>query len=542
MAAGEPESERYGPPLREGRPIHPVGGNCPSASAARAGHVGELEKGHLAAMARSHPILPMIPMSGQVELPAWCLVAGMAAVCLAVVLAVRLRRIRRRLTVTLESLVDPNILARPLRDGRGRVVDFRFIDANPAACAWIGKGRGDIVRTRLLDEFPALGSTELLARFVATAETGRLTALDDVPFPLGADRIRWVDIRAARVDRYLTVTWRDVTDRHEVAATLAASEELFRLLAENSSAVVVRIGKDDEVRWVSPSVTAVLGWSPDEWIGRTIASFGATAADHERLLNEQHKTRAGRAVVLRAQLLTKTGPPHWVEIHAAPSRTAAGAIDGVVASLSSIEAEMATSRILEQRAQTDELTSLFNRDEALERVTMLNARSGRRSAMLWCDIDRFKLVNDTHGHAAGDAVLRALADRIRACLRSTDDLGARLGGDELMVVLHGVRDLDDACRVAEKLRRLAAEPIQTPAGTVETTLSIGVTLALPGESTDAIIARADDAMYQAKHDGRNRVVAITEDGVIQRQAAPSQTEPGLDQPLCGGTTRTSPTP
>jgi diguanylate cyclase (GGDEF)-like protein/PAS domain S-box-containing protein len=472
----------------------------------------------------------MIPMIGQVELPAWCLGAGVAAVCLVVALVVRHRRIRRRLEITLESLVDPNILARPLRDERGRIVDFCFVDANPAACTWVGQGRADIVRTRLLEKFPALGSTDLPERFIATAETGRPTAIDDFPFPLGAERILWVDIRAARVDGYLTVTWRDVTDRHEMTATLAASEELFRLLAENSSAVVVRIGIDDEVRWVSPSVTAVLGWSPDEWIGRTIASFAATEADRERLQHEQHKTSAGREVVLRAQLLTKTGTPLWVEIHAAPSRTAAGAIDGVVASLSSIEMEMATARLLERRAQTDELTALFNRQEALERVTMLNARTGGRSAILWCDIDRFKLVNDTFGHAAGDAVLKSLADRIRACLRSTDDLGARIGGDELMVMLHGVRDLDDACRVAEKLRRLAAEPIQTPVGTVQATLSIGVTLARSGESTDAIIARADDAMYQAKHDGRNQVVAITEDGVIQRQAAPTPTEPGLDQP------------
>jgi diguanylate cyclase (GGDEF)-like protein/PAS domain S-box-containing protein len=479
-------------------------------------------------MARSRSVAPMIPMSGQVELPAWCLGAGVVAVCLVVVLAVRLRRIRRRLAVTLESLVDPNILARPLRDGRGRVVDFRFVDANPAACTWVGKGRDDIMGTRLLDEFPALGSTELLERFAAAMENGRPTASYDFPFPCGADRIRWVDIRAARVNGDLTVTWRDVTDRHEAAATLAASEELFRLLAENASAVVLRIGDDDEVRWVSPSVTTVLGWSPDEWIGRKAASFGATAADRERLLHEHHKTRAGRAVALRAQLLTKAGPPHWVEIHAAPSRTAAGAIDGVMASFRSVEAEVAAARILERRAQTDELTALFNREEALERVTMLNTRSGRRSAVLWCDIDGFKLVNDTHGHAAGDAVLKALADRIRACLRSTDDLGARIGGDELMVVLHGVRDLDDACRVAEKLRRLAAEPILTSAGTVGVTLSIGVTLARPGEPTDAMIARADDAMYHAKHDGRNQAVAITDDGVIQRQAVPTQAEPGLE--------------
>jgi diguanylate cyclase (GGDEF)-like protein len=121
-------------------------------------------------------------------------------------------------------------------------------------------------------------------------------------------------------------------------------------------------------------------------------------------------------------------------------------------------------------------------------------------------------VNYTYGHAAGDDVLQALADRIRSCLRSTDDIGARIGGDELLVLLHDVRDLKDAVDVAEKLRRRAAVPIPTPTGPISVTLSIGVTLARPEESTDALIARADDAMYQAKERGRNRVVAI-EDAV-----------------------------
>ena len=114
--------------------------------------------------------------------------------------------------------------------------------------------------------------------------------------------------------------------------------------------------------------------------------------------------------------------------------------------------------------------------------------------------------------AAGDMVLQTLANRIRECLRTTDDLGARIGGDELLIILYGVRGLQDALDIAEKLRRLAAEPIPTPAGPVSITLSVGVTLAHPAESTDALIARADDAMYQAKKRGRNQVVAIAEAG------------------------------
>lgn len=167
----------------------------------------------------------------------------------------------------------------------------------------------------------------------------------------------------------------------------------------------------------------------------------------------------------------------------------------------------ATLAILERRASTDELTNLLNRKEALEQVENLNRRGGQGLAALWCDIDRFKLVNDTHGHAAGDAVLKALADRIRGCLRSTDDVGARIGGDELLILLNGVRGIEEAMNVAEMLRSRAAEPIPTAAGPIAITLSIGVTIANPDESTDALLARADDAMYQAKNRGRNQVVA-----------------------------------
>jgi diguanylate cyclase (GGDEF)-like protein/PAS domain S-box-containing protein len=285
---------------------------------------------------------------------------------------------------------------------------------------------------------------------------------------------------------------------------LVASEEMFRRLAEQLPGVVVRIGSDGGVCWVSPALTTVVGWFPEEWIGRELASFTATEADRERLRHGQRDARAGQRVVLRVQVRTKVGPVRWVELHAGPSRDAGGEIDGAVASFRCVDAEVAATRALEERAQTDALTGLFNRQEALR---ALAGRAGRQLAILWCDIDNFKTVNDTSGHAVGDMVLVKVADRIRACLRSSDDLGARIGGDELMVVLDGVWDLETARQVGEKLRQLAAEPTQTPAGEIGITLSIGVTLAGRGENTDAIIARADDAMYRAKRQGGNQVMA-----------------------------------
>lgn len=171
------------------------------------------------------------------------------------------------------------------------------------------------------------------------------------------------------------------------------------------------------------------------------------------------------------------------------------------------------TEILQHKARTDELTNLLNRRGALEQLETLRgktARTGRDIAVLFVDFDRFKSINDIYGHAAGDDVLRTTAERLRACLRSSDDLGARVGGDELMVVLNGVHGIRDAVSVADKLRRLAAEPIRHNGYSIEATVSIGVALAHEEESTESLVARADASMYEAKQHGRNQVITVEE--------------------------------
>ncbi len=293
---------------------------------------------------------------------------------------------------------------------------------------------------------------------------------------------------------------------------LAEEEERFRLLAENSSDIVVRLGREERVRWVSPAVTHVLGWSPSEWVGRRVAELFSPAGgvDGELLRPSRQSSGSGRSTVVRARMPAKGGQHHWVEVRMGPWRNTDHESDAMVVSLRVVDAEEQARQILERQARTDELTSLFNRREALARMYSLTSRSGESVAVLWCDIDWFKRVNDTYGHATGDAVLQQVADRIRRSLRASDDLAARMGGDELMVVLHGGRSLHDACDVAEKIRLCAADPILTAVGPVSVTLSIGVTVARPFEPADTVIARADTAMYRAKHGGRNRVVAIPE--------------------------------
>jgi diguanylate cyclase (GGDEF)-like protein/PAS domain S-box-containing protein len=181
---------------------------------------------------------------------------------------------------------------------------------------------------------------------------------------------------------------------------------------------------------------------------------------------------------------------------------------------SDVTERIAMEQALQQRAATDSLTTLLNREEVftqLERMLAGERRRGGEVAVLFCDLDRFKEVNDNYGHQAGDAVLQAMAARIRSCLRGSD-LAARIGGDELMVILPGLQGLPDALAIAEKLRRQAREPVPIPQGQVQISISVGVALACAGESLDELIARADTAMYTAKKQGRDQVVAISSAG------------------------------
>jgi diguanylate cyclase (GGDEF)-like protein len=153
----------------------------------------------------------------------------------------------------------------------------------------------------------------------------------------------------------------------------------------------------------------------------------------------------------------------------------------------------------------------MNRKEVLERLARFsdNRRQGDGEvAVLFCDVDHFKSINDHHGHGGGDAVLSALARRLLTTTRHGDLVG-RIGGDELLVVLNRIPSLAAAEAVAKKIHAAACTPVHLATGEVMPTLSIGVTLIHKGESVDAVVERADQAMYKAKQHGRDRVISFS---------------------------------
>jgi len=183
------------------------------------------------------------------------------------------------------------------------------------------------------------------------------------------------------------------------------------------------------------------------------------------------------------------------------------------------------------QAVTDALTGLYNRHYLDTHLARLHARAigeGRPLSLIVCDLDRFKAINDTFGHAAGDAVLRTVADKLSGSVRSPD-LVARQGGEEFVIVLPNT-PLADAERVADRLRRTVGEaeiPLAGGSGALRVTASFGVSeIAWDEPSSDEALRRADEALYRSKHKGRNRVT-VAPVGNIASPMPPEETAAAL---------------
>jgi diguanylate cyclase (GGDEF)-like protein len=163
-------------------------------------------------------------------------------------------------------------------------------------------------------------------------------------------------------------------------------------------------------------------------------------------------------------------------------------------------------QLVQHEAETDALTGQPNRralDELLKQQVAMARATGRTFSVLLLDIDHFKLINDTHGHGAGDDTLRAFAERVREHLRPGDTC-ARYGGEEFVVVLPGTT-LVAAIEIAERLRQGVADASLMSVPLVRTTVSIGAAQYATGETVEQLLARADSAVYAAKRGGRNQV-------------------------------------
>lgn len=204
-------------------------------------------------------------------------------------------------------------------------------------------------------------------------------------------------------------------------------------------------------------------------------------------------------------------PVRWNLVSSRPLRSPKTTeLLGTVTSIVDITARKSLADAADHRSRHDPLTGLANRAELIRTVSSFASRTqrtGSQVAIAFCDIDNFKAVNDRFGHAAGDELLIVIAGRMAASVRA-GDLVARVGGDELAVVLDGVAGIEDAMSVAHQIRAAVGAPVTLRSGSVTPTLSIGVSMACPGQGPAETLHRADLAMYAAKRSGRDAVMSL----------------------------------
>lgn len=290
--------------------------------------------------------------------------------------------------------------------------------------------------------------------------------------------------------------------------SLIEAEKRFRILADNAVDVVMHM-HGREATWISPSVESALGTPPEWWIGEDVTRR-VHPDDVHVVETALQQLDHGEPARVRCRIEAADGVYHWTEGHAKAYVDGEGNNDGAIASWRVIDEQVAAERRMERLAKFDVLTGLVNRAEAVARfeAALRNPRSpGSHLGVLFCDIDHFKDINDTYGHAVGDLVLTTLAARVRQCLRDGDTVG-RTGGDEMLVLLPGIHNMDEVAWIATKVHCQAGEPIHQGKMSIKATLSIGATLAVAGESVAEITARADAAMYKAKQAGRNTTVTL----------------------------------
>lgn len=304
---------------------------------------------------------------------------------------------------------------------------------------------------------------------------------------------------------------RDMTQLHKMQAELRQSEKRYRLLVENGWDVVWTTAVDGTVTYVSPAVERLRGFSVEETLRQSVGEV--YPPESAKIIREYVRSmiaavRNGNqppVFRLEYEFYHRDGSTVEAEMMMIPHLDEDGRVLEMIGVTRDITERKAFEAELRRLAVTDPVTGLWNRRYGAELLSadLRGTAHSQSSTVLMLDVDRFKTINDTRGHQAGDRVLIEISRRLLASCRDTDVV-TRWGGEEFLILLRDCT-LQEALTIAEELRTSIARTPFLDAGTV--TVSIGVAQATPDDDMTSLVVRADEALFEAKRSGRNTVRA-----------------------------------
>ncbi len=317
----------------------------------------------------------------------------------------------------------------------------------------------------------------------------------------------------------------------EIDRARRKSEARFGWLVMNSSDLIMAVDASRRIDYVSPSVERLLGSDDGRLLGARLTDLAhpEDAGAIEGLLDRAARSPGERVSV---EWRLRQGDGTWLPVETvATSGVLDGDAPGVVLNTRDLQERKALEQKLTFQAFHDPLTRLANRSLFRERVEhALERRQSGDAAVLFIDLDNFKTINDSLGHAAGDHVLVETAHRLRSTLRA-EDTAARLGGDEFAVLLEDA-DVTTSARIAERIRSTLGVPFWVMGQEVYISASIGIATREPGDTTTELLRNADVAMYTAKTKGKARFEifeARMHDEVVARLGLEAELRRAIDR-------------
>lgn len=314
-----------------------------------------------------------------------------------------------------------------------------------------------------------------------------------------------VDERTAQLQAVNQDLIADIAARKRAEHALQLRERAIEASA-NAIIITSSVAPHYPIEYVNPAFERITGYSPEEIIGRNLCFLWGKDVDQpgiEEIRVTALEEREGHAVLRNYR---KDGTLFWSDLYIAPVRDQSGVVSHFVVAQYDITATKRYESELEFQTNRDALTGLANRNLLRDRLGQAISYAHRYNHPIWVvfvDLDRFKFVNDTLGHQAGDILLRAVSNRLQAAVRETDTV-SRMGGDEFVLILPERTDAGLTTNIVRRIMDAVAQPLRVEGHEFFVSTSIGVAVyPADGSTPEELIKHADIAMYRAKETGRN---------------------------------------